>query len=1019
MKSLFSILSVIIVITFCNSIDGATETIERNLTVEVMSDIGVGLGKGIYKIKKTDMFMTVSFSRFSQYIGTTPDSMSMLFNNLRTMNRYDKKGNIRPTLFKFPLSVGGTWEWENTESSDRNLRARVTIENSETVKVSGGIFPNCLKHKTVFTDTKHNVGLAGTPAFAEVKNALVNGTRYLWFAKGVGLVKMRYEHSNGVITEAELIDSKVSGNSNEYLPLISGTMWTYKWHNNYFDGTFIETVQLSGKDNKFSDQVWRTLNVKVATEKGEDLREGVFNIAKTDSALALTRSMYRGLSGANSASILKHKLLDNITAYHETDLLRFPLNIRKIWTQPGDHRSLEKITIEGFEQVKIAAGTFRECLKQKTVLTGATTGSEAENAFVNGTRYLWFAKGVGIVKTRYEHSNGVVTEAELTKFHVPGKSEEYLPLDLGTTWTYKWNNNNNPKGFIEIFQVVEPGKEQEIREPEQITALKKASYVMSVNADAPETMTVICGLTPVELVPEKILLHLKGSGAYIREVTLVDARGRKPSGSWSTTGIWEFRFPRHTHDKDIKFPLTLSYKVSLGYDNRKWKTPVRPGTLPFSRLGITQWTSDELFIVGKQTNEIEVEFKLPESWWRVSTLWQPIGDASNKFTVTDQEELTNSVLLIGQHAEARVKSGKTEVVLAIGGRPKSYQNTMRDTFEQFLRAYSKVFNGEPEGRFMFLVNPYEKKVGKRIHGYETGRSVRILMDWTLDDATKHEWAPFLGYEVFRIWNGLTALNPFTAKERWFSYGVTNYYSEITSARLGYLSESKFLERLERVCELYLSAPRKFAIADGSTDALLLNAGGSLVAASLDLQIRHLTKNRKNFNHVMQQMYQKFSDNSIEYTQHDIIRTVNKVAGKDFDTFFKTYVTGKERLPLAEYFNYAGLDVQIEYSEELPTADYVYGVLKASIQNETWRLISVDGMKIEGFADLRESAKTWKSGDVLQVTIEVNDETLTLPITLSGVSENPPTTRDPSVRITQKAKTTRLQRAILADILGKN
>ena len=104
---------------------------------------------------------------------------------------------------------------------------------------------------------------------------------------------------------------------------------------------------------------------------------------------------------------------------------------------------------------------------------------------------------------------------------------------------------------------------------------------------------------------------------------------------------------------------------------------------------------------------------------------------------------------------------------------------------------------------------------------------------------------------------------------------------------------------------------------------------------------------------------------------------------------------------------------------MPTADYVYGVLKASIQNETWRLISVDGMKIETFADLRESAKTWKSGDVLQVTIEVNDETLTLPITLSGVSENPPTTRDPSVRITKKAKTTRLQRAILADILGKN
>ena len=170
---------------------------------------------------------------------------------------------------------------------------------------------------------------------------------------------------------------------------------------------------------------------------------------------------------------------------------------------------------------------------------------------------------------------------------------------------------------------------------------------------------------------------------------------------------------------------------------------------------------------------------------------------------------------------------------------------------------------------------------------------------------------------------------------------------------------------------------------------------------------------------MQQMYQKFPDNSIEYTQRDIIRTVNKVAGKEFDSFFEKYVTGKERLPLSEYFNYAGLDVQIEYSEELLTTDYIIDVLKTSLQKEEWRLISVNGVKIDTFTDLRERAKTWKSGDELTVTIEENDKTLTLPVTLSGIVENPPTTRDVSVRITKKAKTTRLQRAILASILGKN
>ena len=122
---------------------------------------------------------------------------------------------------------------------------------------------------------------------------------------------------------------------------------------------------------------------------------------------------------------------------------------------------------------------------------------------------------------------------------------------------------------------------------------------------------------------------------------------------------------------------------------------------------------------------------------------------------------------------------------------------------------------------------------------------------------------------------------------------------MTSARLGYLSESEFLKKLEHACENYLSVRPEFAIIDGSTDARLSFAGGSLVAAMLDLQIRHLTKNRKNLNHVMQPMYRKFGDTTKRYTQRDIIQTVNKVTGEDFEPFFQTYVTGNKRLPLLE------------------------------------------------------------------------------------------------------------------------
>jgi hypothetical protein len=112
------------------------------------------------------------------------------------------------------------------------------------------------------------------------------------------------------------------------------------------------------------------------------------------------------------------------------------------------------VTLEGYEKVKVAAGTFTDCLKHKTIFTNAKENSQLKNSLVNGTRYLWFAKGVGVVKVRYEHSNGITTEAELLEYNVP-KGEEYLPLQYGNMWTYKWQNEYRKEPIIENCKVVE------------------------------------------------------------------------------------------------------------------------------------------------------------------------------------------------------------------------------------------------------------------------------------------------------------------------------------------------------------------------------------------------------------------------------------------------------------------------------------------------------------------------------------------------------------------------------------
>ena len=167
-------------------------------------------------------------------------------------------------------------------------------------------------------------------------------------------------------------------------------------------------------------------------ESGEVLADGRFSLVRTGEVL--TSTGYR----ATGMYMLASYIFD-----HNIDLFRFPLVIGDTWTQKTRWNPEVQATLAGYEKVEVAAGTFTNCLKHKTIFTN-----------VNGTRYLWFAKGVGVVKIRYEHSNGVTTEAELLDYNVP-KGEEYLPLQYGNMWTYKWQNDYREKPIIEKCEVVE------------------------------------------------------------------------------------------------------------------------------------------------------------------------------------------------------------------------------------------------------------------------------------------------------------------------------------------------------------------------------------------------------------------------------------------------------------------------------------------------------------------------------------------------------------------------------------
>ena len=210
-----------------------------------------------------------------------------------------------------------------------------------------------------------------------------------------------------------------------------------------------------------------SLNINT-TKNGSKFGKGIVTLKRTDTHLELTGINF-GWEGKDPFECLSTTfLVTSITPF----LLRFPTIVGTTWTQEGFWNSQAKTILEGYEQIEVSAGIFPTCLKHTSVLIDTDQRSQNDllmitddkrykpddrqlSLFVTGVRYLWFANGVGLVKMRYEHFNGNTTEIELMEYKAPGKTEEYLPLQIGSTYTYQSISSYLGEPVTEKWRVTE------------------------------------------------------------------------------------------------------------------------------------------------------------------------------------------------------------------------------------------------------------------------------------------------------------------------------------------------------------------------------------------------------------------------------------------------------------------------------------------------------------------------------------------------------------------------------------
>jgi RNA polymerase sigma-70 factor (ECF subfamily) len=130
-------------------------------------------------------------------------------------------------MLDFTRKVGDTWSQEVFSYTFDPLVATATFESdSETVEVIAGKFADCWKIKVVTVQPK-------TEATDERHQRQINlnkincGTREMWYAPSVGLVKYKADQESGMKATIELAKYSIQNGDGDYFPLTIGNWWEY------------------------------------------------------------------------------------------------------------------------------------------------------------------------------------------------------------------------------------------------------------------------------------------------------------------------------------------------------------------------------------------------------------------------------------------------------------------------------------------------------------------------------------------------------------------------------------------------------------------------------------------------------------------------------------------------------------------------------------------------------------------------------------------------------------------------
>lgn len=323
---------------------------------------------------------------------------------------------------------------------------------------------------------------------------------------------------------------------------------------------------------------------------------------------------------------------------------------------------------------------------------------------------------------------------------------------------------------------------------------------------------------------------------------------------------------------------------------------------------------------------------IPHGNWRVATGLPPVAGETNTFAAKDFDILYDSPFEVSDFKEIKFNVlGKPHRYVVCGDGNYDLERLAADT-TKIIEETSKIFGDMPYDDYTFILN---------LRG---GGGLEHLNSTALQ-ANRFAFKPYSRYrnflalvthEYFHLWNVKRikpdVLGPFDYENEnytrllWVAEGTTAYYEGVIMRRAGLLSETDLFADKARMIKQLEERPGRFetSLEESSFDAWIkyyrqdensvnnqisYYDKGEIVNMLLDIAIRTATDGARSLDDVMRSLYAEFGKTNKNFTSADFQRTVETVAGKSMDDFFKKYISGREDLDYNAILSGVGLDLR--------------------------------------------------------------------------------------------------------------